>query len=196
MICFILNDAPVVFSGDDTVSLLSFLRNDRKLTAAKDGCSAQAACGACLVEVDGKATLACVTPMRKVDGKRVTTLEGLPESLRRTLGQAFVQVGAVQCGFCTPGFLTRARILLMSNANPSREEVTKAVRPHICRCTGYVKLVDAILLAAAELRGETLPQEAPSSGINSSPDRFGGYERAAIYIHECVARNMKVALDF
>ena len=184
MIQFTLNGEVTTFQGEGSVSLLSFLRQDKQLTAAKDGCSAQAACGACLVEVDGKGVLACVTPMSKVDGKSVTTLEGLPESLRQTLGEAFVKAGAVQCGFCTPGFLTRARLLLTSNPNPTRAEVVKAVRPHICRCTGYVKLVDAILLAAAELRGET-PVSAPhneglsqSQGLNSSPARFKGYERA------------------
>lgn len=193
MIAFTLNNTPTVFDGDGSRSLLSYLRNDRQLTAAKDGCSAQAACGACLVEVDGKAVLSCVTPMNKVEGKRVTTLEGLPESLRRTLGEAFVKAGAVQCGFCTPGFLTRARLLLLSNPSPTRAEVTKAVRPHLCRCTGYVKLVDAVLLAAAELRGTTsgderaVPQEqshkqhtppSQSQGMGASPDRFKGYERA------------------
>lgn len=188
MIHFTLNGTPATFAGDGSLSLLSYLRNDRQLTAAKDGCSAQAACGACLVEVDGKAVLSCVTPMHKLEGKSITTLEGLPESLRRTFGQAFVTAGAVQCGFCTPGFLTRARLLLLSNPSPTRAEVTKAVRPHLCRCTGYVKLVDAILLAAAELRREnnvqpmeTLGQgqgQAQGQGMGGSPDRFKGYERA------------------
>lgn len=181
MIEFILNDIPAQFLGGGDISLLSFLRNDKHLTAAKDGCSGQAACGACLVEVDGKATLACTTPMRTVSGKRVLTLEGLPESLRTTLGMAFVKAGAVQCGFCTPGFLMRARTLLLSNPHPTREEVIKAVRPHICRCTGYVKLVDAILLAAAELRGESTlhaPQPQQFPGLNSNPPRFKGFERA------------------
>ena len=178
MLQFTLNNIPTTFSGEGSQSLLSYLRNDQKLTAAKDGCSAQAACGACLVEVDGKAVLSCATPMSKVEGKHVTTLEGLPESLKRTLGEAFVKAGAVQCGFCTPGFLTRARILLTTNPKPTREEVIKAVRPHICRCTGYVKLVDAILLAAAQLRGEKTEEAKQSQGVGQSPRRFKGYERA------------------
>ena len=189
MIQFILNDTPTAYAGAGSVSLLSFLRNDRHLTAAKEGCSAQAACGACLVEVDGKAVLSCVTPMSTMEGKRVTTLEGLPESLRRTLGEAFAKAGAVQCGFCTPGFLTRTRLLLRTNPHPTRAEVIKAVRPHLCRCTGYVKLVDAVLLAAAELAAELAAERAREhpapaqtlnqhQGLGGSPDRFKGYERA------------------
>ncbi|MFQ8737119.1 MAG: (2Fe-2S)-binding protein [Bilophila wadsworthia] len=157
MIAFRLNGQATTYDGDPAVSLLSYLRNDRHLTAAKDGCSGQAACGACLVELNGKACLACSTPMSKVTDGDVVTLEGLPETLRRTLGMAFVNRGAVQCGFCTPGFLMRAKVLLQTNPNPTREEVVKAVRPHLCRCTGYVKLVDAILDAATLLPEGTFP---------------------------------------
>lgn len=177
-IAFNLNGQPVEFVGDPSVSLLSFLRNDLNVTSAKDGCSGQAACGACLVEVAGKAALACSTPMRKVEGKEVTTLEGLPETLRQTLGRAFVAKGAVQCGFCTPGFLTRTKILLDNNPDPTREEVIKAVRPHLCRCTGYVKIVDAVLEAAAALReGREVPFET-ASGIGVNSPKFGAVERA------------------
>ena len=90
MIAFRLNGQATTYDGDPAVSLLSYLRNDRHLTAAKDGCSGQAACGACLVELNGKACLACSTPMSKVTDGDVVTLEGLPETLRRTLGMAFV----------------------------------------------------------------------------------------------------------
>lgn len=189
MLEFVLNDVPTVYRGEESASLLSFLRNDRHLTAAKDGCSGQAACGACLVEVDGRPALACVTPMRKVAGKRVVSMEGVPDRLKRILGKAFVERGAVQCGFCTPGFLTRARLLLANNQNPTREEVVKAVRPHICRCTGYVKLVDAIMDAAAELRAgntavsasgtaDRAASVARSQGVDADTPRFKGYERA------------------
>ena len=99
MIAFRLNGQATTYDGDPAVSLLSYLRNDRHLMAAKDGCSGQAACGACLVELNGKACLACSTPMSKVTDGDVVTLEGLPETLRRTLGMAFVNRGAVQCGF-------------------------------------------------------------------------------------------------
>ena len=178
MIACRLNGQSVDYSGDPAASLLSFLRRERRLTAAKDGCSGQAACGACLVEVNGRACLACSTPMSKVNGGEVVTLEGLPEPLRRTLGMAFVNRGAVQCGFCTPRFLMRAKVLLQGNRNPSREEVVKAVRPHLCRCTGYVKIVDAILDAAALLREGKAPETDARPGLGSGWRKYGGYERA------------------
>jgi len=175
---FTVNGQPIEYRGDPSVSLLSYLRNDLNITSPKDGCSGQAACGACLVEVAGKAALACSTPMSKVEGKEVTTLEGFPEKLRRTLGRAFVAKGAVQCGFCTPGFLTRTKILLDGNPNPTRDEVVKAVRPHLCRCTGYVKIVDAVLEAAAALRnGRNVPFES-ASGIGVNSPKYGAVERA------------------
>lgn len=178
MIQFTLNSQSVCYDGETDVSLLSYLRNDRQLTAAKDGCSGQAACGACLVEVDGKACLACSTPMSKVEGKVVITLEGMPEQLKKTLGMAFVNRGAVQCGFCTPGFLMRAKVLLASNPDPTREEVVKAVRPHLCRCTGYVKLVDAILDAARYLREQKMPEPDTNPRLGSGWPKYGGYDRA------------------
>jgi aerobic-type carbon monoxide dehydrogenase small subunit (CoxS/CutS family)/Ni,Fe-hydrogenase maturation factor len=175
---FILNGQTVEYNSDPAGSLLSWLRNEMNLTAAKDGCSGQAACGACLVEVGGKAALACSTPMHKVADKEVVTLEGLPESLLRTLGRAFVSKGAVQCGFCTPGFLTRTKILLEKNPDPTRQEVVKAVRFHLCRCTGYVKIVDAVLEAAAALReGREIPFE-DGAGIGVSSPKYRAFERA------------------
>ncbi len=178
MIPLTLNGETIRFTGDEKTSLLSFLRNDRELTAAKDGCSGQAACGACLVEVDGRATLACATPMKKVAGKSVITLEGLPESLLQTLGRAFVARGAVQCGFCTPGFLARTRILLLENPDPTREEVIRALRFNLCRCTGYVKIVDAVLEAARALReGRDTPLEE-GAGIGVSSPKFRAVDRA------------------
>lgn len=178
MIQFTLNGVPIYYTGELNISLLSFLRNEKQLTAAKDGCSGQAACGACLVEVEGKACLACSTPLRKVEGKNIITLEGLPEKLKQILGLAFVHHGAVQCGFCTPGFLMRAKILLSTTSHPTRKDVVKAVRPHLCRCTGYVKLVDAILDAAHFLRENRLPQGDSNPGIGSGWPKYGGYERA------------------
>ncbi|AGF77870.1 selenium-dependent molybdenum hydroxylase 1 [Desulfocapsa sulfexigens DSM 10523] len=178
MIELTLNGEAVQYTGDEDVSLLSWLRSDLNLTAAKDGCSGQAACGACLVEVDEKAVLACATPMKNVAGKNVVTLEGLPESLLQTLGRAFVAKGAVQCGFCTPGFLTRTKILLQKNSNPSRAEVEKELRFNLCRCTGYVKIVDAVLAAATAMaeQKDTPFEERPGIGV-SSP-KFKAVERA------------------
>jgi aldehyde oxidoreductase len=178
MIELTLNDEGTQYSGDEDVSLLSWLRNDKNLTAAKDGCSGQAACGACLVEVDEKAVLACATPMKKVAGKNVVTLEGLPESLLQTLGRAFVAKGAVQCGFCTPGFLTRTKILLAKNNNPSRAEVLKALQFNLCRCTGYVKIVDAVIAAATALREKNETPYEDKAGIGISNPKFKAVDRA------------------
>ena len=128
------------------------LREIEGIISTKDGCSGQAACGACMVEMNGKPTLSCVTPMKKVAGKEVITIEGFPENMKKTLGQAFVEKGAVQCGFCTPGFLMRTKILLQNNSNPSRDEIINALKMNVCRCTGYIKIVEAIQLAAKTLR--------------------------------------------
>ena len=100
------------------------------------------------MELNGRPALACVTLMKKVAGGKVITLEGLPDGLRRTLGNAFVEKGAVQCGFCSPGFLMRAKILLQDNPRPNRQEILAALKLNLCRCTGYVKIVEAIEHAA------------------------------------------------
>jgi selenium-dependent xanthine dehydrogenase len=178
MIELTLNGKNEQYAGEEDVSLLAWLRNDKNLTAAKDGCSGQAACGACLVEVDGKAVLACATPMKKVADKNVVTLEGVPESLLQTLGKAFVGSGAVQCGFCTPGFLTRTKILLTKNDNPTRAEVLKALQFNLCRCTGYVKIVDAVIAAATALREKVDTTLEEKAGIGVSSPKFKAVERA------------------
>jgi aldehyde oxidoreductase len=178
MIAFSLNGQETRYSGDETTSLLTFLREERGITSVKDGCSGQAACGACLVELAGKPALACSTPMTKVAGKEVITIEGFPENVRRTLARAFVARGAVQCGYCTPGILSRAKMLLEGTPDPSREEVVKALNVHICRCTGYVKIIEAILDAARALReNREIPWET-RTGIGYSFPKYGAYEKA------------------
>ncbi len=178
MIRFTLNGRQTIFSGDPRTSLLNFLRLEQGITSAKDGCSGQAACGACLVEMDGKPALACSTAMRRVDGKSVVTIEGFPEKVRRTLGRAFVAHGAVQCGFCTPGMLARAKILLENNPEPAREDVVRALRANVCRCTGYVKIVDAILAAAEALRQDREIAWERAAGIGRSFPKVEGFEKA------------------
>jgi aerobic-type carbon monoxide dehydrogenase small subunit (CoxS/CutS family) len=178
MIEFSLNGRPAAYEGDPKRSLLTHLRIDLGIVSAKDGCSGQATCGACLVEVDGKPALACATPMERVAGKAVVTIEGFPEAVRRTLGRAFVAQGAVQCGFCTPGILTRAKLLLEQNPHPSRAEVAKALGAHLCRCTGYVKIIDAILKAADTLRaGREIAWER-RTGIGVSSPKVDAFEKA------------------
>jgi aerobic-type carbon monoxide dehydrogenase small subunit (CoxS/CutS family) len=148
---FVLNGKEETYTGDAKRSLLQYLRGEAGITSVKDGCSAEAACGACMVEVDGKPRLACVTPMGSLAGAHVTTIEGWPERVRTILGRAFVDAGAVQCGFCTPGFLARTKILLEENPAPSREEIVAALKHNFCRCTGFVKIIEAIQLAARAL---------------------------------------------
>ena len=178
MIAFLLNGQNVEYSGDETTPLLTFLREERGITSVKDGCSGQAACGACLVELDGKPALACSTPMKRVADKEVITIEGFPENVRRTLARAFVAEGAVQCGYCTPGILSRAKILLESNPDPSREDVVKAININVCRCTGYLKIIDAVLLAARALREKQEIAWEERTGIGFSYPKYEAYEKA------------------
>ncbi len=178
MITFTLNGRETSFSGDEKLSLLHYLREEQGLTSVKDGCSGQAACGACMVELAGKPALACATAMKKVAGKSVTTIEGFPENVRRTLARAFVAKGAVQCGFCTPGILARTKILLENNPDPSRAEVIKALQVNLCRCTGYVKIIDGILLAAKALRDHLQIDWETRTGIGYSYPKVEAYEKA------------------
>ncbi len=146
--------------------LLTFLREDLRLTSVKDGCS-EGVCGTCTILVDGKKTKACTQKLSKFVGKRIVTVEGLSEREREVYVHCFSEAGAVQCGFCIPGMVISAKSLLDANLNPTREEVKQAIRGNLCRCTGYVKIEDAILLAARFFR-EKLPIPAPekSTGIN------------------------------
>ncbi|MFW5724912.1 MAG: (2Fe-2S)-binding protein, partial [Bacteroidota bacterium] len=159
MISFTLNGKEISYSGNPESNLLYFLRNGMHLTAAKDGCSGQATCGACLVEINGKPRLACSTPMSKVEGATVFTLEGLPEKIKKTIATIFVNNGAVQCGFCSPGFIMRTRLLLKENPSPTLTEIQQAIKGHLCRCTGYKKIEKAIQESAATLQK---PGEIPS----------------------------------
>jgi selenium-dependent xanthine dehydrogenase len=178
MIQFELNGQTVKTAGDEKRSLLDFLRKEKGIMSVKDGCSGQGACGACLVELNGHPTLSCVTPMKKLAGGQVITLEGLPDKLRRTLGQAFVEKGAVQCGFCTPGFLMRTKILLQDNPRPNRQEILTALKLNLCRCTGYVKIVDAIEHAARVLAGEKAAGLDPNQGIGGRQEKYEAWETA------------------
>ncbi|GMO17392.1 MAG: selenium-dependent xanthine dehydrogenase [Termitinemataceae bacterium] len=141
-------------AGDADKKLIDFLREDLRLTAVKNGCGA-GACGACTVIVDGKASRSCVLTLAKYAGKSIVTLEGLSQREKEVYAFAFAETGAVQCGFCIPGMVMSAKALLDVNANPGDEEIAKAIRTNICRCTGYVKIKDAIKLAAKLLRENT-----------------------------------------
>ena len=145
---FTLNGTKKEFSGDPELTLLTFLREHENITSVKDGCSGQASCGACTVDIDGKSKLSCITPMKKLGETSITTPEGLSEYKRDTFANAFAEKGGVQCGFCTPGIVMRADTLIKKNPAPSEDDIKKALTPHICRCTGYVKIVKSVMAAA------------------------------------------------
>ncbi|MEF9853622.1 MAG: selenium-dependent xanthine dehydrogenase [Hydrogenoanaerobacterium sp.] len=143
---FIVNGEPAEALKDE--KLIYFLRDSLNLTSVKNGCS-EGACGTCMVLVDGKATKACILTTARVEGKSIITAEGLTEREKDVYGYAFSHAGAVQCGFCTPGMVISAKALLDVNLSPTRADVKEAIKNNICRCTGYKKIEDAILLAAS-----------------------------------------------
>lgn len=150
---FILNGKNV--SNELDINLLEYLREYENLTSVKDGCS-EGACGACMILVDGKAMRACLFTTAKLQGKNVQTVEGLSKFEKEVYSYAFSKAGAVQCGYCIPGMVISAKALLDKNLNPSEEEIKNAIKGNICRCTGYIKIVDAIKLAANSLRNNSL----------------------------------------
>ncbi|MBL3592788.1 MAG: (2Fe-2S)-binding protein [Synergistaceae bacterium] len=133
-----------------TTRLVDLLRNGLGLTSVKEGCS-EGECGACTVIVDGKAVTSCTTLAFQMDGKSVTTLEGIAEETLHPLQQAFIDHDAVQCGFCTPGMILSAKALLDANPHPTRDEVCRALEGNLCRCTGYLPIVEAVLDGAERL---------------------------------------------
>jgi selenium-dependent xanthine dehydrogenase len=151
---FILNGTQTTFDGDPDLPLLTYLREVVGITSAKDGCMPQAACGCCTVQINGKGTLACITPMKKLEGAMIITTEGLGEFRQQVFANSFVNCGGVQCGYCIPGMVMQANALIDKNPDPSRDEIATALHPNLCRCTGYVKIVDAIQTAAKAIRTE------------------------------------------
>ncbi len=156
MATFTVNGKTV--TTDKNQKLLRYLRDELRLTSVKDGCS-EGACGTCTVLVDGKATKACVFTTDKMDGKTVLTVEGLSEFEKEAYTYAFGEAGAVQCGFCIPGMVMAAKGLLDRNPDPTEAEIRTALRGNICRCTGYVKIVRGVQLAAQYLREGRVPRE-------------------------------------
>ncbi len=142
-------ETEVRISPDRT--LLDVLRNELDLTGAKCGCN-QGVCGACNVIIDGKPARACLTLAADVEGVPVTTVEGLASNgSMSTVQQAFVDAAAIQCGFCMTGMIVTATAFLQKNASPTRDEIRHAIAGNLCRCSGYVKVVDAIELASRRM---------------------------------------------
>lgn len=138
--------------ADDTRTLLSVLRDDLGLTGAKYGCG-EGQCGACTVLVDGVARRSCLVTVGSVAGKQVTTIEGLAANGRlHPLQESFLEVDAMQCGYCTPGMIMAAAGLLRKNPNPGEAEIVKALDGNICRCGTYPRIVEAVRLAARRMK--------------------------------------------
>ena len=133
-------------------TLLEVLREDMQLTGTKHGCEL-GECGTCTVLIDGKPQLSCLLLPVQIEGRAITTVEGMAEgSILHPLQQAFAELGAAQCGYCTPGILLSAQSLLAENARPTRDEIREALAGNLCRCTGYTKILQAIELAAERMR--------------------------------------------
>ena len=154
MSTFTVNGRTVTAKKDQ--KLIRFLRDELHLTSVKDGCS-EGACGTCTVLIDDKPVKACIQQTDKMEGKNILTVEGLSDWEKEVYTFAFGEAGAVQCGFCTPGMVMCAKALIDSNPDPARQEAAIAIRGNLCRCTGYVKILDAILLAAKIFREGKLP---------------------------------------
>ena len=157
---------------EENKPLLRYLRDDLHLYSVKDGCS-EGACGTCTIIVDGAATRACIMTTKRATGKTIQTVEGLTDFEKEAFVYAFGVSGSVQCGFCTPGMVMAAKALLDKNPDPNEEEIQKAIRGNLCRCTGYRKIIDGIRLAGAILRGEAKIDPAAEQG-----DDYGVGRRA------------------
>lgn len=147
---FTLNGKAIKIAVDPSTLLVDLLREDLGLTGTKVGCR-EGECGACTVLIDGEAYNSCLIPALKVQGRDVMTIEGLQKSdgSLDPIQQAFMEAGAAQCGFCTPGMILNAKALLSSNPNPDEHEIRKALSGVLCRCTGYRKIVEAVKNVAA-----------------------------------------------
>jgi aerobic-type carbon monoxide dehydrogenase small subunit (CoxS/CutS family) len=150
-ISFTVNGEKVHMEVEPNKTLLRMLREDLNLTGAKEGCGA-GECGSCTVIVDGKAVNSCMMLAVEADGKDILTVEGLAKNgILDPLQQSFIDNAALQCGYCTPGMLMSAKVLLMRNPNPSEDEIKEAIGGNLCRCTGYKVILDAIKEAAGQI---------------------------------------------
>lgn len=167
--------------------LMDFLREDLGLTGTKDGCN-QGSCGACTVLVNGKASKACLFTLEKLAGKEVTTIEGLSQRQKDVYAYAFAKTGAVQCGYCIPGMVISAQGLLNKKPEPTKEDIQKAIRGNICRCTGYVKIIEAIQLAAKMFCEEaSIPEEHSNGKLGEDFQRVDAVEKTlgtGIYVDD------------
>jgi isoquinoline 1-oxidoreductase subunit alpha len=160
---FTVNERPVQYRMDPQTPLLWALRDASNLTGTKFGCGT-GDCGACMVDIDGEAIRSCLVTIKEAEGRFVTTIEGLSRDRSHPVQQAFVAAGAVQCGFCTPGMVMAASVLLKKSSNPSDAEIDAAIT-NLCRCGVYPRLRDAIKQAGRVMRREEILSAAPPPGI-------------------------------
>ncbi len=176
---FTLNGQPMSAElRQPDMHLLDLLRDECGITSVKDGCAPEGSCGACTVLVNGRAQVSCAVKASRVAGKEVTTQEGMSGGERDLWAASFVAAGASQCGFCSPGIVMKAESLLGKNPTPTREQVASALAGNLCRCTGYIKIIDAVLMAAAAKLGEPLPEIDRSGRVGSRTARYEGTELA------------------
>ena len=149
---FTLNGEPIELEIESHLTLLQLLRDKLELTGTKEGCG-MGECGACTILLDGKTVNSCILPAMEVDGKSVTTIEGLSDAQGNLhpIQKAFIEYGAVQCGFCSPGMVLSAKALLDENPKPTEEEIRHGIAGNLCRCTGYLQIVQAIKAASGQL---------------------------------------------
>ena len=188
-----LNGRPVSAATRPGMSLLEFLREELGVTSVKDGCAPEGSCGACTVLVDGRAVVSCAQRAEHAEGRSVLTQEGLDAAERERWADGFVVAGASQCGFCSPGILMKAEGLLAKNPAPSREEIAKALAGNLCRCTGYVKILDAVELVARSRAGEPMPEPEMSGRVGTRTARYEGRQLALgdkPYINDLTAPGM------
>ncbi len=175
---FILNGQPVAIGPAPGESLLDALRERCGITSIKDGCQPQGQCGCCLALIDGRPLVTCAIEAERAEGREVVTIEGLSPREREVVAKSLVAAGGVQCGFCIPGIALRAKHLLDRQRDPSREEIARAIDGHLCRCTGYTQIVDAVELMARAWRGGTVPEPVDDGGVGRPLARCQGLDQA------------------
>lgn len=159
-ICFNLNGENLNIDIEDNLTLLKLLRERLNMTGTKEGCG-QGDCGACTVLVNGKAVNSCIFLAVNIDGASVVTIEGLEKNGQLdVIQQSFVDNGAVQCGFCIPGMVLSAKALLDVNDNPSDEDIKRSISGNLCRCTGYVRIIESIKAAAQQIHQKKVVENA------------------------------------
>ena len=175
---FVLNGTTHRVEPRPDESFLETLRERCGITSLKDGCSPQGQCGCCVALVDGLPKTTCAMPARVADGKRIVTLDGLPAAERQQIADCFAAAAGLQCGFCIPGIALRAKSITDRDPAPTREAIARALDVHLCRCTGYVKIIDAIELLAAAKRGAPIPPACTDGRVGQPLARVAAAQTA------------------